>query len=71
MSYAQWPNSYTFFVHLGIILMLVLGFYSGLFGRVRTVYHFSLCAVSLLSNKFTASPKCLTISLNVKLKQHH
>jgi hypothetical protein len=26
MSYAHWRNSYTFFVHLGIILIPVLGF---------------------------------------------
>jgi hypothetical protein len=44
-----------FFVHLGIILILVLGFYSGLCGRVRTVYLFSLCVVSLLSCRFTVS----------------
>jgi hypothetical protein len=37
------------FVHLGIILILVLGFYSGLSGRVRTV------VVSLLFSRFTAS----------------
>jgi hypothetical protein len=43
------------FVHLGIILIPVLGFYSGLSGRVRTVYLFSLCAVLLLSSRFTAS----------------
>jgi hypothetical protein len=43
------------FVRLGIILILVLGFYSGLSGRVRTVYCFSLCVVSLLSSRFTAS----------------
>jgi hypothetical protein len=43
------------FVHLGIILILVLGFYSGLSGIVRTVYLFSLCVVSLLSSRFTAS----------------
>jgi hypothetical protein len=55
MSYAQWRNSYTFFVYLGIILIPVLGFYSGLSGRVRTVYLFSLRAVSLLSSRFTAS----------------
>jgi general stress protein CsbA len=41
-----------FFVHIGIILTLVLGFYSGLSGRVRTVYLFSLCVVSLLSGRF-------------------
>jgi hypothetical protein len=35
--------------------MLVLGFYSGLSGRARTVYLFSLCVVSLLSSRFTAS----------------
>jgi hypothetical protein len=33
----------------------ILGFYSGLPGRVRTVYLFSLCVVSLLSSRFTAS----------------
>jgi hypothetical protein len=56
MSYVQWRNAYTFsFVHLGIILILVLRFYSGLSGRVRTVYPFSLCVVSLLSSRFTAS----------------
>jgi hypothetical protein len=38
-----------FFVHFGIILILVSGFYSGLSGRVRTV-----CVVSLLSGGFTA-----------------
>jgi hypothetical protein len=32
-----------------------MGFHSGLFGRVRTAYLFSLCVVSLLSSKFTAS----------------
>jgi hypothetical protein len=55
MSYAQWRNSYTRFVHLGIILILVLGFYSGPSGKVMTVYLFSLCVVSLLSSRFTAS----------------
>jgi hypothetical protein len=55
MSYAQWRNSCTLFVHLCIILILVLGFYSGLSGKVRTVYLFSLCVVSLLSSRFTAS----------------
>jgi hypothetical protein len=57
MSYAQWRNSVTrfSFVHLGIILILALGFYSGMSGRVRTVYLFSLCVVSLLSSRFTAS----------------
>jgi hypothetical protein len=44
-----------FLVHLGIILILVLGLYSSLSGRIRTVYLFSLCAVSLLSNRFAAS----------------
>jgi hypothetical protein len=34
---------YFSFVHLGITLILVLGSYSGLSGRVRTVYLFSLC----------------------------
>jgi hypothetical protein len=44
-----------YFVHLGIIAILVSGFYSGLSGRGRTVYLFSLCVVSLLSSRFTAS----------------
>jgi hypothetical protein len=39
---------YKIFVHLGITLILVLGVYSGLSGRVRTVYVFSLC-VSVVS----------------------
>jgi hypothetical protein len=43
------------FVHLGIILILVLGVYSGLSGRIRTGYLFSLCVVSLLSTRFTIS----------------
>jgi hypothetical protein len=54
MSYAQWRNSYIFFARLDIILILVSGFYPGLSGRVRTVYLFSLCVVSLLSSRFTA-----------------
>jgi hypothetical protein len=55
MSYVQWRNTCTrFFVHLGIILILVLGFYSGLSCRVRAVYSFSLCIVMLLSSRFTA-----------------
>jgi hypothetical protein len=49
------PSGVTlFFVQLGIILMLVCGFYSGLSGRVRTVDLFSVCVVSLLSSRFTA-----------------
>jgi hypothetical protein len=36
-------------------LILVLGFYSGLSGRVRTMYLFSLCVVSLLSCRFATS----------------
>jgi hypothetical protein len=55
MSCAQWRNSYNYFVHLGIILILLLGFYSGLSGRVGTVYLFNLCVVSLLSSRFIAS----------------
>jgi hypothetical protein len=51
MSYDQWGISYTFL----FTLILVLGFYSGLSGRVRTVYLCSLCEVSLLSSRFTAS----------------
>jgi hypothetical protein len=44
-----------FFVHLCIILIFVVKFYSGLSGRVRTVYLFSLRVVSLLSGRCTAS----------------
>jgi hypothetical protein len=44
-----------YFVHLCIILILVLGFYSGSSDRVRTVLLFTLCVVSLLSSRFTAS----------------
>jgi hypothetical protein len=51
----QWRNSYKLFIHLGIISISVLEVYSGLFGRVRTVYLFSPCVVSVLSNRFTAS----------------
>jgi hypothetical protein len=36
------------------ILILLLGFYSGLSGRVRTVYLFGLL-LSLLSSRFTVS----------------
>jgi hypothetical protein len=43
------------FVYLSIILILVLGFYSGMPGRVRTVYLFSLCVVLLLPSRFTAN----------------
>jgi hypothetical protein len=46
---------YFSFVHLDITLVLILEFYSGLPGRVRTVYLFSLCVVSLLSSRFNAS----------------
>jgi hypothetical protein len=41
---------FIFLVHLGIIVMVVLGLYSGLSGRVRTVYLFSLYVVPLLSS---------------------
>jgi hypothetical protein len=44
-----------FFVHLGNILILILGFYTGLSGRVRAVYLFSLCVVARLYSMFTAS----------------
>jgi hypothetical protein len=46
---------YFSFVHLGITLNLVLGFYSGLSCRVRTVYLPSLSVVLLLSSSFNAS----------------
>jgi hypothetical protein len=57
MSYAECLTHILvfLFVHLCIILILVLVFYSGLSGRVRMVYLFSLCVVSLLSGWFTAS----------------
>jgi hypothetical protein len=56
MSYAQWRNpGALFLVHLYIVLILVLGFYSGLSGRARTFYLFSLRVVSLLTSRFTAS----------------
>jgi hypothetical protein len=44
-----------FFVHLDIISILVLGFYSGLSGRVMMVYVSSLCVVALLSTRFPSS----------------
>jgi hypothetical protein len=51
MSYNQWRNLFFFFlVHLGIVLIVVLGFYVGLSGTVRTAYLFSLCVVSILSS---------------------
>jgi hypothetical protein len=43
-----------FLVHLGIILILVLVFYSGLSGIIGTVYLSSLCIVSLMRSSFTA-----------------
>jgi hypothetical protein len=49
------PLAFFFFVHLGIIYILVLRFFSGMSGRVKTVYLFSLCVVSLLSSRFSAS----------------
>jgi hypothetical protein len=56
MSYAQWRNSYTcLFVHLGIILMFVFGFYSDLSGRlglcIFSFYvYFRYCALVWFSN---------------------
>jgi hypothetical protein len=39
MSYAQWRNTYTFFcVHVGIILILVLGIYSCLVELGRSIF---------------------------------
>jgi hypothetical protein len=57
MSYAQWRNSYTrfFFCSFRYHFNSCIGVYSGLSGRVRTVYLFSICVVSLLSSRFTAS----------------
>jgi hypothetical protein len=52
----MWLNSLvSLLIQLGIMLILVLGFYSGLSGRVRRVYPFSLRTVSLLSSRFTDS----------------
>jgi hypothetical protein len=56
--------------------MFVLGFYSGLSGRVKMVYLFSLCVVSVLSSMFTVSAlvwlynslKCLTFHFSVSLR---
>jgi hypothetical protein len=44
-----------FSIVLGVILILALGVYSGLSGRDRTVYLFSLYVFSLLPSRFTAS----------------
>jgi hypothetical protein len=44
-----------FFCTLMYHLILVLVFHSGLSGRVRAVYLFSLCVAALLSSRFTAS----------------
>jgi hypothetical protein len=41
--------------YLSIILIFVLGVYTGLPGRVRAEYLFSLCVISLLSSRFNAS----------------
>jgi hypothetical protein len=54
------PNGVThillfFLLHLDISLILVLGVCSGLSGRVRIVYLFSLCIVSLLPSRVTVS----------------
>jgi hypothetical protein len=56
MSYAQWRISYTslLFTYLSLSC-LYWWFYSSLSGRVKTEYPFSLCLVSLLSSRFTAS----------------
>jgi hypothetical protein len=64
-----------FFVHLGIILVLLFGLYLGLPGGVRTVYFLTLCVVLLLSNMFTASElvwfsnflKCLVFHFFISL----
>jgi hypothetical protein len=63
MSYAQWRNSYTrfSFVHLGIILMLVLGFYSGLSGIMYTIavnIFIPLHVDPLLSNDSANNARC-------------
>jgi hypothetical protein len=63
------------FIHLRTIFIIVLWFYSDLSGRVRSVYLFSLCAVSLLSSGFTASAlvwfsdllKCLVFHFFISL----
>jgi hypothetical protein len=38
-----------------ILMYIPFGVYSGLSDRVRMVYLFSLCVVSLLSSRFTSS----------------
>jgi hypothetical protein len=48
MIYTQCRNSYAVFVDLGIISIIVLGVYSDVSGRVRTVYPFGICTVSSL-----------------------
>jgi hypothetical protein len=50
-------NTVSWIVPSGVthLLILVLGFYSGLPGTVKTVYLFSLCVVSLLSSRFASS----------------
>jgi hypothetical protein len=57
MSYAEWSNIYTIFSFgsLRYNLIACIGVYPSLSGRVRTVYLFNLCVVSLLSVRFTAS----------------
>jgi hypothetical protein len=64
-----------FFFLLGIIVILILEFYSGLSGRVRTVYLFSLCVVTLLSSRFATNAlvwyfNCLkTLVFHTSLKE--
>jgi hypothetical protein len=64
------------FVQLGIISIIVLGFYTSLSDRNRTVYLFSICSVSLLSSRITASAlvwfsNFLKYLISLKVKSIH
>jgi hypothetical protein len=47
--------THIFFFYSGIILIIVLGVYSGLFCILKMMYLFSLCVVSLLSSRINIS----------------
>jgi hypothetical protein len=59
MSYAQWRSHILVYIHIFFLLLLLLRYHFnsciGVSERVRTLYLFSLCVVSLLSSRFTAS----------------
>jgi hypothetical protein len=84
MSYAQWCNSYNFSCSLRYHVNFCIGVYSGLSGRVKTVYLFSTYAATLLTNRFNTSAlvwffnflKCLVFNLFISLRtvfnlRHH